>query len=54
MSSAPERPAYLAQAEALYADRVKGEEMAAVTPQMVKQLRDRTDQPMGLCKQALD
>jgi elongation factor Ts len=24
------------------------------TPQMVKQLRDRTDQPMGLCKQALD
>src|SRR5207248_2147587 len=23
-------------------------------PQMVKQLRDRTDQPMGLCKQALD
>lgn len=26
----------------------------AVTPQMVKQLRDRTDQPMGLCKQALD
>ncbi len=25
-----------------------------VTPQMVKQLRDRTDQPMGLCKQALD
>ena len=28
--------------------------MAAVTPQMVKQLRDRTDQPMGLCKQALD
>jgi len=28
--------------------------MAAVTPQMVKQLRDRTDQPMGMCKQALD
>src|SRR6185369_3524228 len=28
--------------------------MAAVTPQMVKQLRDRTDQPMGKCKQALD
>ncbi|MBP3953913.1 translation elongation factor Ts [Gemmata sp. G18] len=28
--------------------------MPAVTPQMVKQLRDRTDQPMGLCKQALD
>jgi elongation factor Ts len=28
--------------------------MAAVTPQQVKQLRDRTDQPMGLCKQALD
>ena len=28
--------------------------MAATTPQMVKQLRDRTDQPMGLCKQALD
>src|SRR3954469_21556095 len=28
--------------------------MAAVTPQMVKKLRDRTDQPMGLCKQALD
>lgn len=28
--------------------------MAAVTPQLVKQLRDRTDQPMGLCKQALD
>ena len=26
----------------------------AVTPLMVKQLRDRTDQPMGLCKQALD
>ncbi len=25
-----------------------------VTPVMVKQLRDRTDQPMGLCKQALD
>jgi elongation factor Ts len=25
-----------------------------VTPQLVKQLRDRTDQPMGLCKQALD
>lgn len=25
-----------------------------VTPQMVKQLRERTDQPMGLCKQALD
>jgi len=25
-----------------------------VTPLMVKQLRDRTDQPMGLCKQALD
>lgn len=28
--------------------------MATVTPQMVKQLRERTDQPMGLCKQALD
>lgn len=28
--------------------------MPAITPQMVKQLRDRTDQPMGLCKQALD
>jgi elongation factor Ts len=28
--------------------------MAAVTPQMVKTLRDRTDQPMGLCKQALE
>ena len=28
--------------------------MATVTPQMVKQLRDMTDQPMGLCKQALD
>lgn len=28
--------------------------MAAVTPQLVKQLRDMTDQPMGLCKQALD
>jgi elongation factor Ts len=28
--------------------------MPAVTPQMVKQLRDRTDQPMGLCKQVLD
>jgi elongation factor Ts len=28
--------------------------MASVTPQMVKQLRDRTDQPMGKCKQALD
>jgi elongation factor Ts len=28
--------------------------MAAVTPQMVKALRDRTDQPMGLCKEALD
>ncbi len=28
--------------------------MSAVTPLMVKQLRDRTDQPMGLCKQALD
>src|SRR5262245_16009014 len=28
--------------------------MAAVTPQLVKQLRDRTDQPMGMCKQALD
>jgi elongation factor Ts len=28
--------------------------MAAVTPQMVKTLRDRTDQPMGMCKQALD
>ncbi len=27
-------------------------DMAAVTPQMVKQLRDRTDQPMGLWKQA--
>jgi len=27
---------------------------AAVTPQLVKQLRDRTDQPMGLCKKALD
>jgi elongation factor Ts len=26
----------------------------AVTPQLVKQLRDRTDQPMGLCKKALD
>src|SRR3954451_13669516 len=26
----------------------------AITPQMVKQLRERTDQPMGLCKQALD
>ena len=26
----------------------------AVTPLMVKQLRERTDQPMGLCKQALD
>ena len=26
----------------------------AITPQMVKQLRDRTDQPMGKCKQALD
>ena len=25
-----------------------------VTPQLVKQLRERTDQPMGLCKQALD
>ena len=25
-----------------------------VTPMLVKQLRDRTDQPMGLCKQALD
>jgi len=25
-----------------------------VTPQLVKQLRDRTDQPMGMCKQALD
>ena len=25
-----------------------------ITPQMVKLLRDRTDQPMGLCKQALD
>lgn len=25
-----------------------------VTPMQVKQLRDRTDQPMGLCKQALD
>ena len=25
-----------------------------VTPQLVKQLRDRTDQPMGLCKKALD
>jgi elongation factor Ts len=25
-----------------------------VTPQMVKVLRDRTDQPMGKCKQALD
>ena len=24
-----------------------------VTPQMVKQLRDRTDQPMGLCQKAL-
>src|SRR5947199_7462755 len=24
------------------------------TPQMVKQLRDGTDQPLGLCKQALD
>lgn len=28
--------------------------MATVNPLMVKQLRDRTDQPMGLCKQALD
>jgi elongation factor Ts len=28
--------------------------MPTVTPQLVKQLRDRTDQPMGLCKQALD
>src|SRR5947208_16998290 len=28
--------------------------MPAVTPQLVKQLRDRTDQPMGLCKQVLD
>ena len=28
--------------------------MSTVTPQMVKQLRERTDQPMGLCKQALD
>lgn len=28
--------------------------MATVTPVMVKQLRERTDQPMGLCKQALD
>jgi elongation factor Ts len=26
----------------------------SVTPQLVKQLRDRTDQPMGLCKKALD
>ncbi len=26
----------------------------AITPQLVKQLRDRTDQPMGLCKQALE
>jgi elongation factor Ts len=25
-----------------------------VTPQLVKQLRDRTDMPMGMCKQALD
>ncbi|MCS7021650.1 MAG: translation elongation factor Ts [Gemmataceae bacterium] len=25
-----------------------------ITPQLVKQLRDRTDQPMGLCKQALE
>lgn len=25
-----------------------------VTPQLVKQLRERTDQPMGLCKKALD
>jgi elongation factor Ts len=25
-----------------------------VTPQLVKKLRDLTDQPMGLCKQALD
>ncbi|HEV3386374.1 MAG TPA: translation elongation factor Ts [Gemmata sp.] len=25
-----------------------------VTPLLVKQLRDRTDQPMGLCKKALD
>jgi elongation factor Ts len=25
-----------------------------ISPMMVKQLRDRTDQPMGLCKQALD
>ncbi|MCE9563271.1 MAG: translation elongation factor Ts [Planctomycetes bacterium] len=24
-----------------------------VTPQLIKQLRDRTDQPMGLCQQAL-
>jgi elongation factor Ts len=28
--------------------------MATVTPQLVKQLRDRTDMPMGMCKQALD
>ncbi len=28
--------------------------MPTVTPQLVKQLRERTDQPMGLCKQALD
>src|SRR4029079_10634218 len=28
--------------------------MATVTPHLVKHLRDRTDQPMGLCKQALD
>ncbi len=28
--------------------------MPAVTPLLVKQLRERTDQPMGLCKQALD
>ncbi|HEY1187897.1 MAG TPA: translation elongation factor Ts [Gemmata sp.] len=27
--------------------------MPAVTPQMVKQLRERTDQPMGLCQKAL-
>src|SRR3954469_15069311 len=25
-----------------------------ISPMMVKQLRERTDQPMGLCKQALD
>ena len=25
-----------------------------ITPQMVKQLRDRTDMPMGECKKALE